>query len=235
MKTLRALLTLYSPTARALPMPWATAPTATAQPGHPPPKCAPQACMTHCFNLIFAPVSNRPQEDNQAVNGHRPWIDTETRPNSKEVRGATIMYDPRRATARPRERKTVIAYSRAKDTWNFHGVLDIRAVSEQVSAGVSPQSRDVRGPRCRRHRRHAHVCACPRPPIAGGRDAPTSDGDETIASMRNRSSDQGAAWMLTSLVSSHPLELARAQSRTQTAVAPTLDSVPSDPRMRGTP
>jgi hypothetical protein len=35
---------------------------------------------------------------------------------------------------------------------------------------------------------------------AGGRDAPTSDGDETIASMRNRSSDQGAAWMLTSRV-----------------------------------
>lgn len=29
-------------------------------------------------------------------------------------------------------------HSRAKDSWNFHGVLDIRAVSEQVSAGVSP-------------------------------------------------------------------------------------------------
>ena len=54
MKTLRALLTLYSPTARALPMPWATAPTATpslGKPGHA--ASATEVCAPGVHDTLF--------------------------------------------------------------------------------------------------------------------------------------------------------------------------------------
>jgi hypothetical protein len=116
-----------------LPMPWAMAPTATPSPRASATKVAaiqprrrstqchsrPRRAevvrmterMTHCFNCMtllssFEPTTRRQPSGERALNGLRPWTDTETRPDepprarpdrsgtavrtkSKEVRGAT--------------------------------------------------------------------------------------------------------------------------------------------------
>lgn len=96
MKTLRSPLTLYSPTARALPMPWAMAPTATPSPRASATKVAAKQprrrstqChsrprhaevvrmterMTHCFNCMtllssFEPTTRRQPSGERALNG----------------------------------------------------------------------------------------------------------------------------------------------------------------------